>query len=258
MLLDKYRAFAVDLDGVVWRGGRFLPGSVDALTRMTDSGKPVLLLTNNATYSPDSVSERLASEGLAFDPGMVMSTSTVARRWIQDQGLAGAPAMLIAPKEVSDQLQDLVEQVEPNRAGAARAQCVLVARDLRFDFARLDAASAAVRRGAQLVSVNRDPVLPVEDDLEPGTGSILAAIEAASATSATVLGKPEAPMMGLAVEILGTEGVVMIGDRIGSDIVGGRSVGWDTALVLSGVTQDLDGAEVKPDHVIGHLLDAVT
>lgn len=257
MLLDRYRAFAIDLDGVVWRGGRFLEGSVEALRLLTESGKPVLLLTNNATYSPRSVSERLASEGLAFDPQMVMSTSSVARRWIADHGLSGAPAMMIAPPEVVAQLDDLVETVSPDRVGAATARCVLVARDLSFDFARLDAAAAAVRRGAHLVAVNRDPVLPVEDDLEPGTGSLVAAIETASGTTATILGKPEPPMMRLAVEILGTDGVVMIGDRIGSDIVGGRSVGWDTALVLSGVTQELDGTEVKPDHVIGRLLDAV-
>jgi ribonucleotide monophosphatase NagD (HAD superfamily) len=49
--------------------------------------------------------------------------------------------------------------------------------------------------------------------------------------------------------------VAMIGDRISSDIDGGRAAGLATILVLSGTSSraQADAAELPPDHVIENL-----
>ena len=47
----------------------------------------------------------------------------------------------------------------------------------------------------------------------------------------------------------------MVGDRIASDIEGGRRAGLETVLVLSGATsrEEAEAAEPAPDHVIDDL-----
>jgi ribonucleotide monophosphatase NagD (HAD superfamily) len=47
----------------------------------------------------------------------------------------------------------------------------------------------------------------------------------------------------------------MIGDRVSSDIAGGRAAGLETVLVLSGTTsgEEAAAADPAPDHVVGDL-----
>jgi ribonucleotide monophosphatase NagD (HAD superfamily) len=62
-LLDRYAAFAIDLDGVVWRGARILEGAVDGLNAVRSTGKPLALMTNNGSYLPDVIVARLSEAG---------------------------------------------------------------------------------------------------------------------------------------------------------------------------------------------------
>ncbi len=47
----------------------------------------------------------------------------------------------------------------------------------------------------------------------------------------------------------------MVGDRVASDIEGGRRAGLETILVLSGATsrEEAEAADPAPDHVIDDL-----
>src|SRR5207253_11507090 len=132
---------------------------------------------------------------------------------------------------------------------------VFVARDLELTYARLAAASDAVRNGAACAASNRDNVMPGPGGFEPGTGAVLAAVEAASRRRAVSVGKPELPMMQAAAGVLGRDGVLMTGDRCDSDVAGARNIGWDAALVLTGVTRPGDPPDPPPDHVLDTLAD---
>jgi glycerol-1-phosphatase len=251
-LVEKYSAFAIDLDGVVWRGEKLIDGAVEGLKAVRAAGKPLLLLTNNGGYHPNEVVERLADGGFELDPEEVLTTSVVARHWIIENDLRGAPAFILAPATVAAQLADVL-RIRYVEAGQT-AKVVLVGRDTDFNYVRLALAADAIRAGASFLSLNKDPVMPVENGGKlPGTGSIVAAVEAASGREATVLGKPELPMMEAAAERLGTEGVLMIGDRLESDILGAQRIGWDSALVLTGLSEIETGVEPAPSYVVSHL-----
>ena len=251
-LVEKYSAFAVDLDGVVWRGEKLIEGAVEGLEAIRASGKPLLLLTNNGGYHPDEVVERLAEGGFDLDPGEVLTTSIVARDWITTNGLRGAPAFILAPATVAAQLADVL-RIRYVEAGQT-AKLVLIGRDTDFNYVRLALAADAIRAGASFLSLNKDPVMPVENGGRlPGTGSIVAAVEAASGRTATVLGKPELPMMEAAARRLGTENVLMIGDRVESDILGAHRIGWDAALALTGLSAFEPDMEPAPNYVVSGL-----
>lgn len=252
-LIDRYDAFAIDLDGVAWRGDEPVEGASEGMAAIRAAGKAVLFLTNNAAHSPESVAARLEAGGIQAGPEEVLNPASVGVEWLAERGFSGRKAFVLGDSAVAEQFGRAVEIV-PVEDGAG-VDVVIVARDTEFTFARLRAAAGAVRSGAVLVAVNRDLVMPVEGGLEPGTGAILAAVEAASGRRATVLGKPELPMMEAAARRLGAGRVLMIGDQPSSDVAGARLVGWDSAIVLTGVTREGDSLEPAPDYVMQSLAD---
>ncbi|HMC08754.1 MAG TPA: HAD-IIA family hydrolase [Actinomycetota bacterium] len=252
-LLDRYSAFAFDLDGVIWLADHILPEAPGAIQAVRDAGKRLLFLTNNASYLPSWIVSRLAEGGIKAGEHEVLTSATAARAWIQREGLVGKRAFVLATKPVIDQLADLLEIVPVARG--VDVDVVFVARDLELTYARLAAASDAVRNGAAFAASNRDNVMPVPGGFEPGTGAVLAAVEAASRRRAVSVGKPELPMMQAAVDVLGRDGVLMVGDRCDSDVAGARNIGWDAALVLTGVTRPGDPLEPPPDYVLNTLAD---
>lgn len=247
-LLERYDAFAFDLDGVIWLAHHILPEAPAAIQAVRDAGKRLLFLTNNASYLPSWIVSRLAEGGIKVTEEEILTSATAARAWIQREGLIGKRAFVLGVQSVIDGVADLLEVVPVERG--AQVDVVLVARDLDLNYDRLTAASDAVRNGAVFAASNRDNVMPIPGGFEPGTGSILAAIEAAGSRRAIALGKPELPMMLAAADHLGRTGVLMIGDRCDSDVAGARVIGWDAALVLTGVTKPGDPMDPAPDYVL--------
>ncbi|MGH2767632.1 MAG: HAD-IIA family hydrolase [Actinomycetota bacterium] len=248
-LVEQYAAFAIDLDGVIWRGGSLIDGAASGIAAIREAGKPLLVLTNNGAYVPSSVVARLRSAGIELEEREILTSLTVAREWVRRRELTGAPAFVLASPEVVGQVADMVSVV-PVARGVLPA-LVLVGRDTEISFGRLAAAADAVRAGAAFVSLNRDATLPLEGGyLDPGTGAILAALEVASGRRAVVVGKPEAPMMEAAAARLGPGPILMVGDRLESDIAGALRMGWGAALVLTGVTAASDRLDPAPDYVL--------
>ena len=256
-LLERYDAFAFDLDGVIWLADHILPDAPGAIRAVRETGKPLLFLTNNASYVPAWIVERLADGGIAIAEEEVLTSASAARSWLRKEGLVGARAFVLGAPPVVEQLADLLEVVPVERGAAV--DLVFVARDLDLTYARLAAAADAVRSGAAFAASNRDNVMPIPGGFDPGTGSVLAAIEAAGSRRAVALGKPELPMMQAAAERLGTGHpggrVLMTGDRCDSDVAGAHAVGWDAALVLTGVTKPGDPLDPEPDYVLTTLAD---
>lgn len=253
-LIAQYDGFAVDLDGVVWVGEKLIDGAVEGLNAIRASGKPLLLLTNNGGYQPQEVVDRLRQGGFDLRPEELLTTSIVAREWIVENGLSGAPAFILAPAAVAVQLAETLRicYLEPGQS----AEIVLVGRDTELSYSRLTLAADAIRNGAAFLSLNKDPMMPIEGGaVLPGTGSIVAALEAASGHCATVLGKPELPMMQAASRALGTDRVLMIGDRLESDVQGAKNIGWDAALVLTGLSRNDTALSPQPDYVMRGLRD---
>lgn len=252
-LLERYDAFAFDLDGVIWLAHHIIPEAPAAIQAVRDAGKPLLFLTNNASYLPSWIVERLAEGGIALTEDEVLTSASAARSWIHREGLEGQRAFVLGTKPVVDQLADLLEVVPVKRG--TDVGVVFIARDLELTYERLAAASDAARNGAVFAASNRDNVMPIPGGFEPGTGAVLAAVEAASRRRAVALGKPELPMMQAAAERLGQRHVLMIGDRCDSDVAGAHAIGWDAALVLTGVTKPGDPLDPEPEYVLTTLAD---
>ncbi len=137
--------------------------------------------------------------------------------------------------------------------GVADALRSLRANGVKVLFVTNDPEHSRSAQVAELFATGRDPFVPTSDGREPGTGAILAAIETATGATATITGKPEPHMFGLASELLaGCARIAVVGDNPSGDIGGARRAGLDAILVLSGVTRQeaLAFADVRPDLVL--------
>jgi 4-nitrophenyl phosphatase len=110
--------------------------------------------------------------------------------------------------------------------------------------------------------------MPFPGGAVPGTGAVLAAVEVASGRRAEIAGKPEQHLFEMAIKALRGSfrsdsdrkeprdlRVAMVGDRLASDIEGGRGAGLETVLVLSGTTsrEQAEAADPAPDFVLENL-----
>jgi ribonucleotide monophosphatase NagD (HAD superfamily) len=139
---------------------------------------------------------------------------------------------------------------------AEGADAVLVSGHREFDYAELRTATFALRAGASLFGTSRDPTLPMPGGAWPGTGATLAAVETGSGKTAEIGGKPERHLFEQARALIpAAKRVAMVGDRLASDIEGGRRAGLATILVLSGASTRAEAGEANPgpDFVIDDL-----
>ena len=134
---------------------------------------------------------------------------------------------------------------------------VVVGMDRQFTYDKLTKATLLIRSGLPFYATNPDKTFPTPRGLEPGAGAIIASVQAATDVEPFMAGKPQATMMQVALERLGTSAdqTLAVGDRLETDILGGKSAGCRTALVLSGVcTQaDLEASSSRPDLVADDL-----
>lgn len=267
-LADSFDGFLIDLDGVVWIGREAVPGSARALAELLAAGKEIAFVTNNPARSPATYAERLGAVGVEIDPHRIVTAGMVTARLAAEAvGERGGAFVIGAPEFRRMVGAELGEPGEPDgerklrgpgaTGGEARKAAVVVVSGHRdFDYEELLTATLALQGGAALVATSRDPTLPMPGGAWPGTGSILAAVEAASGRRAEIGGKPERHLFEMALEAIGRPPrVAMVGDRIASDIDGGRRAGLGTILVLSGASSRADAAASArpPDHIAADL-----
>ena len=251
---DRFDGFLVDLDGVVWIGRDPVPGSPQALRKLLDLGKRLVFVTNNPGKPPAAYAKRLLELGVHVAPEQIVTAGMVVTRLAAEAaGDAGSAFVIGAPA-----LQEMAGATGLRLLGreeAREADVVIVSGHREFDYRELLAAKQALDRGATLFATSRDPTMPFPGGEVPGTGAVLAAVEVASGRRAEIAGKPERHLFEMAIEAAGGGRLAMVGDRVASDIAGGRAAGLETILVLSGTTsrEQAAAAEPAPDHVLEDL-----
>ena len=254
-LADEFDGLLIDLDGVVWIGREPVAGAVEALSELLSRGKPIVFVTNNSVHPPPVYAERLRGIGIEAADDRVITGGAATARLAAERVGAGATAYVIGAPGFKETVAAAgLELVDGEAAHEARA--VVVSGHREFDYMELLTATRALRNGAALFGTSRDPTLPMPDGPWPGTGATLAAIETASGTRAETGGKPEPYLFEQArAAIPEAKRPAMVGDRIASDIEGGRRAGMATVFVLtgSGTREEAAAAEHPPDHVIQDL-----
>lgn len=260
-MLPRYDAYVFDLDGTLYLGDEALPGAAGCVAALRERGALLRFVSNNVTRSPRQYVDKLARLGIAVDLDEVLTPTITTVRWL----LAHAPDAVvfpIAPEPVVTALTDAGIAVGDDPASI---DVVLASYDRTFDYAKLQIAFDAIwfHRRAVLMSTNPDRFCPFPGGRgEPDAAAVVAAIEASTgARCERTFGKPDPVVLELALagSDLSRDRVLVVGDRLATDIAMGVAGGADTALVLTGDSGVDDVAALdrrdRPTHVLDGVAD---
>ncbi len=260
-MLDRLRppvlGLIVDMDGVLWKQSAPI-GDLSALCGMVKSrGLKITLATNNATMTVADNLNKLRGFGVDLDAWQIVTSADATASALCDRFPSRGAVFVLAEDGAIAALRkagfDVIIDPDDSRAVVA----VVAGIDRSLTYQKLSRATLHVRGGAAYYGTNPDLTFPTPDGLIPGAGAILAALTAAAGVNPIVVGKPAPFLFQLAADRmhLSRGQVLVVGDRLETDIDGGHSWGARTGLVLSGVSTraQLAGRSVQPDLVADDL-----
>ncbi|MGI6380213.1 MAG: HAD-IIA family hydrolase [Anaerolineae bacterium] len=254
MELARVHALLIDLDGVLYRGQAPLPGASELFDFLRERDIDYLLVTNNSTLTREAFVERLAGFDIQVTPDEIMTSAVATAAYLRTLAPEGTKVNVVGESGLVHEL----ERFGFVMAGRD-AEYVVAGWDKTVTYEKLRVATLAVRDGATFVGTNPDKTYPMENDIIPGAGSILAALVAATDVEPIIVGKPEPIIIQRCLDLTGSAPAetAILGDRLDTDILGGQRAGIGTILVLTGISTR-DEAEVwtpRPGLVVSDLTD---
>jgi HAD superfamily hydrolase (TIGR01459 family) len=244
-IADRFDHVLLDQWGTLHEGLTVFPSACESVVRLHEAGKRILILSNSGKRA-GSNQRRLAALGLPADVyDGVLSSGEVTWRGLHARARApfaglGRSCFLISrdgDRSITDGLD------------------LTVVTDVRdADFILLgglddsatepeqwrECLTEAAARRLPMLCANPDLVMFGVTGLIPAPGALAAFYQRLGGTVLFV-GKPHAPMFAAALERLGhpsPERILVIGDSLDHDIVGGRAAGMLTLLIGSGAHRE--------------------
>ena len=245
-----------DMDGVIYRGDEPVEGSRELIKFLRERGVPFVFLTNNSTKDPEMYREKLLSMGIDV-PSECIVTSGLATRLYMEKHFEPGRLFVIGGEGLQREMERLdwgIVSLEEARRGAWReVKYVVVGLDPALTYEKLKYGTLSIRNGAAFIGTNPDTTYPAEEGLYPGAGAIIAALKAATDVEPLIIGKPNEPAYEVARERLGqVDEILMVGDRLDTDIAFAKRFGMKAVMVLTGVStlEDVERSEVRPDLIL--------
>jgi HAD superfamily hydrolase (TIGR01459 family) len=239
-IAGRYDGFILDLWGVLHDGAHPMPGAVEALHRLREAGKRIVILSNAPRRSA-SVIERIAEIGIArslYDD--LLSSGEATWRWLKQGGPGGKmffPIMAARDASMLDGLAfEKAESIET--ADFILNTGVESANDKVEDFENILRAGAA--RGLPMVCANPDLVVIHRGKAEICAGAIALRYEQLGGP-VQYFGKPHPPIYRDCYALLGVSDrrrILAVGDSLRTDIAGANAADIDGLLVLGGIHQE--------------------
>lgn len=255
----KSKALLIDLDGTLYHGKHRIDGADEWIAALQNKNIPYMFVTNNSSRTPDEVAAHLRKMGIPAGKEDVYTSALAAAQYLQELQ-PGARVSYIGEQGLETALRNAGMQITDENPAF-----VVQGIDRNFSYEKLASAANFIRSGAQYIVTNPDLLLPTDNGIQPGAGTIAAAIQAATQTEPIIIGKPSNIIMRYALEKLGCRPgeAIVIGDNAFTDLRAGESAGCDTILVLTGITtaanmkETLAKAGVKPVHICADLYEVM-
>lgn len=256
---SKFKAVFLDSYGVLKNYNGLIEGVPDTINFLRKSGIAIRVLTNDASRSQQQQAEGFYKLGLtSIESHEIVTSGMMARQYLQHKILDGKIAYLGTENSAEYILQSGLEHI--------------AIRDVQFD--AIDDISAFVflddegfdwnsdinktvnllrRKNIPVIVANSDKLYPVSrNDVSVATGGIAKLVENMLSKKFIHFGKPDSQMFMYAFDELNQFGnfskneILMVGDTLHTDILGGNKFGVKTTLVLTGNTR-ADNAETQID-----------
>jgi 4-nitrophenyl phosphatase len=246
--LAALRGAVLDMDGVLYRGHRAIPGSIAGLASLR-SHLQLRFLTNNSTKERGRLAAQLQGQGFAIaGEDIILVVDLLERHLLAEH--RSRRLLVLAEEHVRERLRQQGLTLVPPEAWR-QAEVLVVGCSLTASHDLLGACLNALRAGAVFIATNPDLSVDGDDGQRLEAGAYAQMLALASGRQPLVLGKPEPPGFAWALASMGLERsvVAMIGDHPDTDIAGARRHGLLPVQVLSGIASvgSPDAELVLPD-----------
>ncbi|MGI6173344.1 MAG: HAD-IIA family hydrolase [Christensenellales bacterium] len=254
--IENVKLFLLDMDGTFYLGEKILPGSLEFIEKVRESGRDFLFLTNNSSHNAQYYAERLARMGLVVDREKIL-TSTLATAEKVNELYPGKRAFVLGNSFMREELSESGVRVDDTNP-----EIVIIGYDTTLDYAKMTAVCDFVRAGLPYIASHPDFNCPTETGFAPDIGAIIAFIEASTGrVPDLVVGKPNRGIVEAVIRRTGLNAsdMAMVGDRLYTDIETGLRFGMLSVLVLSGETtpEMAAASETKPHMTLQGLADMI-
>lgn len=247
-ILEQIKCFALDMDGTIYLGDRWIDGAVEFLRRVEESGRSYVFVTNNSSKNASVYVEKLHRMGMDVGEERIVTSGQATIYYLQ-QHYPKAKVFLLGNPLLKEEFMQAGIQLEEEHPDV-----VVTAFDTSLDYRKMCMVCDHVRAGLPYLATHPDYNCPTETGFIPDAGAIHAFIHASAFRYPDrVIGKPNGDIIEYLVNRVHVrrEETAMVGDRLYTDIAAGKNNGLTSILVLSGEAsmEDVTKSEVVP-HLI--------
>lgn len=227
-----YKHFCFDLDGTVYIGNEEINGAAETIKRLEKLGKQVYYISNNSSKNKIDYVARLKKIGIKSCESQIILSTDATINFLKKRGVK--KVFVLGTKSLKKMILDSDIDLCSHDP-----EFVVIGYDTELDYSKLVDACHLINSGVDFIATHCDPVCPSEYGPIPDIGLLTMMLEKTTGKSVyRVFGKPNPEVINSLIEenCLKREDVVMIGDRLYTDIKMANNSSIDSILVLSGDT----------------------
>lgn len=249
--LNNKKVFFIDGDGTLFIGNKSLIGGKLFWETVKNTGKMIFYVTNNSSKTIYGHQKKLREKGFNVKlKEIIVSTNALIEFLLTNKY---KKIYLLANNYVTKYFEKegfIIDENNPD--------CVVLTYDDEITYQKLKIATLLINQNIPYYATHIDKSCPTEEGNVPDIGSYIELLKATTGKKPlATFGKPSLNIISHTLEENRVElkDVVMIGDRLYTDIKMGENNDLTTVLVLSGETkrEDLVNSKVKPNIVIANL-----
>ena len=252
-MTKKFYGVMFDIDGVLEFQGEAYPGAVELLDFLRKKGVKIRILSNSTLKSRKVCTARLNRHGFRVSEEEVITASWATARYLRT----------LKPKSCWVMLKGRgVEEFKEFEMDDEAPEYIVLG-DYReeFKFENMNKALKLLLQGTKLIVMISEKVDHSLGGVELTVGAYGKMLEDAAGIKATYIGKPSTYMFDIALDSMGIDRtkILMVGDRVTTDIIGARQAGIPSVLVKTGEFKksDLIG-DVQPDYMVNSINEIET
>lgn len=252
VLVDEYDVVLLDLDGVVYIGGHAVPYAPEVLQEARQCGVRLGYITNNASRTPAQIAAHLTDLGVPATPDEVVTSAQAVATMVATRFPAGARVAVLGAEGLREAVHERgLVPVDVDED----AEVIVTGYGPDVAWRAIMRAATRIRAGLPWFAANTDLTIPTAFGEAPGHGAQVDLLRRFADVAPPVAGKPATPLFLEAQRRIGGDRVLMVGDRLDTDILGANRAGLDSLLVLTGVTTADQVAEADGEERPTYLAD---
>ena len=262
--LQNIRCFVLDMDGTIYLSNRLFPFTIPFLKKLGETGRSYCFFTNNSTKHQQDYLDKLSGMGIPVTESQVFLSTQVILEEMQRLHREDSFFIVGTPNLVEAFRRAGLRVFHPeSEAPGTRPDVVILGFDTTLTYERISLACKYLRHGSAYYGVNMDYNCPVDDngvlDYIPDCGSIAKLVERSTGRFPDFYGKPSRHALDYIIRHTGfkEEEIVVVGDRIYTDIAIANGTRALSIMVLTGETQleDLEQYDFRPDIILPSLAE---